>query len=164
MKTPWMVALAVSAASVAPCHAKTPGCGEVLDLYAECSAVTSEADRLVLTRSPASPKLQTPVCVDKRTALSRLNVLETDVQKLEDTGDLVVLTTIDSSRSMDLLEFSKKYIGQNMVTVKKGRVLRIARLGSLLPSGMFASGVASQDDAAALMNAIGGSQCSQGGK
>lgn len=158
MKTLWMAFLVLFAACTGPCQASAPACSETFDLYAGCNALTPETDRLALMHAPGSTILQPAVCIDERTGLLGLKVIHADVQKIEDTGDLIVLTTIDSSRSSDLLAFSTKYIGRQMVMVKEGNVLKASTLNSLLPNGNIGSGVASQNDAAALMEAING-QC-----
>lgn len=154
MKTMWMVASVLFATCVTPCQAREPVCGETLDLYAECSGSTMATDRLVLARSPTLPGLQPAVCVDKRTGLFGLKILNAEVMKLEYSGDLLVQTTVDSSA--DLLEFSKTYIGRNMAVIKNEQVLKVSALRSLLPSEHIAFGVGSQGEADALMKAIMG--------
>jgi len=158
MKTIWMVAIALLAACVVPCRAGALVCGETLDLYAECNASTTATDSLVLTRSQALSTLQSTVCVDRRTGLLDLKILNAEVMKFEYTGDLFVQATVDSSRSADLLEFSKRYIGRNMVVIKSGQALKVAALRSLLTSEHIALGVGSQGDADALRDVING-QC-----
>jgi hypothetical protein len=158
MKTIWMAAIVLFAGCVVPCQARAFVCSETIDLYAECSATTMANDSLVLARSPALPVLQATVCVDRRTGLLGLKILNAEVMKFEYTGDLLVQINVDSSRPADLLEFSKKYIGRNMVVIKNGQVLKLAALRSLLPSGHIALGVGSQGAADALMDAING-QC-----
>lgn len=156
MKAMWLAIVALPLACAVPCQARVGACSESFDLYAECNASTLVMDSLVLGRYSASPALPSTVCVDKRTALSDLKILNVTTQKIGDAGDLAVLATIDSARSLDLLEFSKRYIGRNMVMVKQGKVLRVAALRSLLPNGSIASGVVDQGDADGLRDAIRG--------